>query len=102
MHACLTKITCLISKKWGFCGWVQDMRGFQESDDGKSRWLMQNKHFFALLDRYPKVTGHTLVVAKRHSRDITEVKKDEAKSLGRILRKVAKLLKESLGMHAHK
>lgn len=57
---------------------------------------MQNKHFFALLDRYPKVTGHTLVVSKQHSNDITEASDNEARSLGYILAKMAKLLKKSL------
>lgn len=39
--------------------------------------LVQNRHCFAIADRYPVSEGHTLIIAKRHVRDYFELDKEE-------------------------
>lgn len=85
------------SERCVFCEMTKDLKSFRKTEEGRSRWITQNKHFFAILDKYPKLAGHTLVISKRHSKDVTELDKNEARSLGRILTTTAKLLKNSLG-----
>jgi histidine triad (HIT) family protein len=80
-----------------FCRIARDLKNLRKQKKLRSRWVMQNKHFFVLLDRHPKVTGHTLIISKRHSDDITQLNVNESRSLSHILVKTAKLLKESLG-----
>lgn len=79
-----------------FCKIARDQKSFKGKPEGRIRWITENKHFFAILDLHPKVTGHTLVISKRHSDDITELDENKVRSLGHILVKTAKLLKESL------
>ena len=78
-----------------FCKIAKDLEKFKE-DEGRSRWIMENKYFFVILDKHPKVTGHTLIISKRHADDITKLNDDESRSLGHILVKTSKLLQESL------
>jgi len=90
------KVLGEITRTCVFCRMAEDLKSFRKTDEGKSRWIMQNEHFFVLLDKYPKVTGHTLIISKRHSDDITKLNEEEARSLGPILVRTAKLLKGSL------
>jgi diadenosine tetraphosphate (Ap4A) HIT family hydrolase len=82
-----------------FCKWAKNLTEFRKTEL-KSRWIMQSRHFFVVLDRYPKVTGHTLVISKQHYDDITQIDKKVARNLGYILAKTSKQLKKNL--HAGK
>lgn len=78
-----------------FCRMTRDLKSFKKGK-GRKRWITDNEFFFVILALYPKVTGHTLVISKRHAKDITELNSDEAKSLGSTLVRMSKLLKDSL------
>jgi diadenosine tetraphosphate (Ap4A) HIT family hydrolase len=75
---------------------AKDLKKFREENGGDNRWIGENDHFFVILDLYPKVTGHTLIISKRDANDITDLNEEESRSLGRILVKTTKQLKESL------
>jgi diadenosine tetraphosphate (Ap4A) HIT family hydrolase len=79
-----------------FCGMAKDLKKFREEKEGKNQWIGENEHFFVILDLHPKVTGHTLIISKRDANDITELTEKESRSLGEILVKMTKTLKESL------
>ena len=79
-----------------FCKMTKDLKKFKNEDEGRMRWITMNKHFFVILDLHLKVTGHTLIISKRHENDITELTADEFRSLGFILLKTSRLLKQSL------
>jgi diadenosine tetraphosphate (Ap4A) HIT family hydrolase len=79
-----------------FCKMTKDLKKFKNDDEGGMRWITENKHFFVILDLHPKVTGHTLIISKRHANDITELTANESRSLGFILLKTSRLLKQSL------
>jgi diadenosine tetraphosphate (Ap4A) HIT family hydrolase len=85
------------SETCAFCKIAENLKEFKNGKDGKSRWIMENKYFLVILDKYPKVTGHTLVISKRHAEDITKLTDNESRSLASILIKASKMLKESLG-----
>lgn len=75
---------------------VKDLDKYKNEDEGRSRWIGEYKHFFVILDLYPKITGHTLIISKRHANDITELTENESRSLGPVLVETAKSLKQSL------
>lgn len=79
-----------------FCRWMTDPSQI-EKDNVKGRLLSKRGHFMVILDSYPKITGHTLVISKKHYKDITAVPDSKARSLGYTLSKTSKLLKEGLG-----
>jgi len=85
------------SETCAFCKIAENLKEFKNGKDGKTRWIMENKYFLVILDKYPKVTGHTLVISKRHAEDITKLTDNESRSLASILIKASKMLKESLG-----
>jgi diadenosine tetraphosphate (Ap4A) HIT family hydrolase len=41
------------------------------------RIILENKHFIATPDKYPKQQGHTLVISKRHFSSVFEMTEDE-------------------------
>jgi len=79
-----------------FCDMVDNLEKFKKEDKGRSRWIEESEFFFIILDLHPKITGHTLVISKRHANDITELTENESRSLGHVLVKTSKLLKKSL------
>jgi len=54
--------------------------------------LRENAHFIVILDQYPVNEGHTLIIAKRHIKYISELVKQEYTSLIDILIKAKTLI----------
>jgi diadenosine tetraphosphate (Ap4A) HIT family hydrolase len=43
----------------------------------KERIILENDNFIAVLDKYPKQEGHTLIISKRHFSSIFVMSEDE-------------------------
>jgi histidine triad (HIT) family protein len=89
--------TIMNSESCVFCEkMTKDLEHFKKGKDGRNRWITENEFFFVILALHPKVTGHALIISKRHAKDVTELNDYESQSLGSILVKTSKLLKQSL------
>lgn len=59
--------------------------------------VYENEHAVAVLDRFPAVPGHTLVLPRRHAADIWDIRREDAGRLMEAVHDVAALLAERLG-----
>ena len=62
-----------------FCKWAKEKKPeYQELID-ENRLLNKpdNDGYLVVLDKYPKVAGHTLIISKEHYADITKINNDE-------------------------
>lgn len=58
--------------------------------------VYEDDHVIAILDKYPVSRGHTLVMPKRHYRDLLEIPEDELCRVMKITKLVARAVKEGL------
>jgi len=58
--------------------------------------VYENEHAVGVLDRFPAVPGHTLVMPRRHAADIWDISREEAAHVMGAVHDVAALLKERL------
>lgn len=56
----------------------------------------ENEHAVAILDRFPSVPGHTLVIPRRHAADIWDIPREDAGRLMEAVHDVAALLDKRL------
>ena len=68
--------------------------------EGKSpSWkVLETEAAYAFLDINPVSRYHTLVIPKNHYRDIFDIPEEELKAVMALVRKVAKLYEEKLGI----
>jgi len=59
--------------------------------------LWESEHWAAMLDIYPVVEGHSLILPKRPVEHVTGLRDDEIKSMGEAIRKVSGMLKKTYG-----
>jgi histidine triad (HIT) family protein len=62
-----------------------------------SEKIYENEKFLAFLDLFPSTEGHTLIVSKKHYKNIFDVPQNVLKDSIEIAQKIASLLKEKLG-----
>lgn len=58
--------------------------------------ICQGKKAFVVLNRYPYLNGHLLVVPRRHLADMSKLKKEEHVELGRLVSRSLVALKKAL------
>lgn len=58
--------------------------------------VYEDDNFLAFLDITQTTIGHTLVIPKKHSKNIFELDEEDAKGIMSVVKKVSILLKESL------
>ncbi len=64
---------------------------------GERAWVVyENEHAVAILDRFPSVPGHTLVIPRRHAADIWDIRREDAGRLMEAAHDVAALLNNRL------
>lgn len=64
------------------------------SDD---RRLFEDERFLVILERYPRMRGHTIVVYKPHREDISELSEDESALVMTMCIRTVQALKHALG-----
>ncbi len=62
--------------------------------------IYENDEFVAILDRFPSNIGHVLIIPKKHYANIFEIDEDAAARLFKLAVKIAKNMKEVLGLEA--
>ncbi len=60
--------------------------------------VYEDEHVIAILDKYPISKGHTLIMPKRHYRDITEIPSDELCRVIRVTKAVAMAVIKALNV----
>ena len=72
---------------------------FEKIIDGEipSYKVYEDEHVYSFLDVFPITKGHTLVIPKKHSRNIFDCEPETAANIGRILPKIANAVKEAYG-----
>jgi len=60
-----------------------------------SKIVYEDDKFIAFLDLTQTTIGHTLVIPKRHSKNIYELNEDDAKEMLMVVKKVALMLKKA-------
>src|SRR5436190_974225 len=88
----VTYITKIIDKTKGctFC------RILKEKKDTKNYIFVRTKYCFAVLNIYPYNNGHTLIVPKRHVKDLDQLTKAEREDLMELLIYTQKLTNKVL------
>ncbi len=61
--------------------------------------VFENDRFIAILDAFPANEGHTLVIPKKHFKDIFEIDEDILKEGYAIAKKIANSIKKSLNIN---
>jgi len=64
----------------------------------KSWKIYENEHVYAFLDINPISKYHTLIIPKKHYKDIFDIPEDELKELVIAIKKLTTLFKEKLGI----
>ncbi len=59
--------------------------------------IYEDHDFKAVLELYPRMPGHTIVLYKPHREDLTELTDDEAGRLFQLCTRMAKAIKQGLG-----
>ena len=59
--------------------------------------VYEDSETVAFMDRSPMRDGHTLVIPKRHSRDVFEISPEDATAAMRTALKIARAVKKALG-----
>lgn len=54
--------------------------------------IAENKHAFAIMDKFPVNEGHTLVIPKRHFQSFFEASEEEIKAIYSLLHEVKEML----------
>jgi len=83
-----------------FCDWLGNWEQWKKQDEGRARVICENRSWVALLDKFPRVEGDTLVVSRKAYNDIadtSELSIEEAYDFFEIVRSVTNCLKEGLG-----
>ncbi len=57
--------------------------------------IYEDDYVYAFLDVFPITKGHTLVIPKKHSRNIFDCDSETAANIGRVLPKIANAVKSS-------
>lgn len=57
--------------------------------------IWENDNFFAMLDINPVVKGHTLIIPKKHSRWVWDMKEKDYEEYMQVVRKIAEVLKKT-------
>ena len=57
----------------------------------------EDEYFYVMLDRFPKMLGHTLIMPKRHAAHIFNLSEEEAARIMPLAQKIAAVLREVLG-----
>ncbi len=80
----------------GLCATCHDLAtGEVYGDD--DRLIYEDDLFKVLLERFPRVRGHTIVIYKPHREDISELTDDEAEALAVACLRTIRALKSGLG-----
>jgi len=59
--------------------------------------IYEDDSVFAFLDNHPISKGHTLVIPKKHAKDIFELDEETLKKISSASKKIAQKMKDSLG-----
>ncbi|MDO4814851.1 MAG: HIT family protein [Gemella sp.] len=59
--------------------------------------IYEDEHVYAFLDVFPVTKGHTLVIPKKHSRNILDCEPETAAHIGAALPKIANAVKDAFG-----
>ena len=72
---------------------------FEKIIDGEipSYKVYEDEHVYSFRDVFPITKGHTLVIPKKHSRNIFDCDPETAANIGRVLPKIANAVKEAYG-----
>lgn len=83
-----------------FCDLLGNWEQWKKQTEGSARVICENRSWVALLDKFPKVEGDTLVVSRKAYDDIadtSELSIEETCDFFEIVRNVTSCLKEELG-----
>lgn len=83
----------VLSKKEKGCVFC---KRFESKDSLKNLILFRGRRVFAILNKYPYNTGHTLIVPNRHVGNIEKLTEEEAQEFFALTRRAVTVIKEVL------
>ena len=81
----------------GVCPTCRAIETGEATATEQSLLLFEDEHSFAVLERFPRGLGHTIVIAKRHIADIAELPDALGCHLMRAMLRLTRALKEATG-----
>jgi len=82
-------------RRQGICYICQDLK--TKEVFGEQHIIWEDDEFRVVLDRYPRVEGHTILTYKPHREDVSELSDGEAAAVFQMCVKVVKAIKSALG-----
>lgn len=67
----------------------------KETDDALVGVLLRGAHWFVILNTFPYTSGHVMIVAKRHIRELGEVTSEEGRELVELLGRAERAIRET-------
>lgn len=80
----------------GHCPTCYDLETGELFGNG-DRLIFEDAHFKVVLERYPRMPGHIIIIYKPHREDVSELDEDEAALVMMMCLRVIKAIKTSLG-----
>jgi ATP adenylyltransferase len=71
----------------------------KENDDRKNLILFRSRYAFVMMNKFPYNNGHLMVVPKRHSSDLDQLRQEELRDLFFLLKATTRVLKKTLKPH---
>gem|GEM_PF-2366186 len=66
-------------------------------NEDPERVIWDSEHWVAILDKYPLVEGHALILPKKAVNHITELDDEQLKSMGKAMKEVSAMLVKTYG-----
>jgi diadenosine tetraphosphate (Ap4A) HIT family hydrolase len=82
-------------RRQGICYICQDLK--TQEVFGRQCVIWEDDEFRVVLDRYPRVEGHTILTYKPHREDVSELSEEEAALVFQMCVRVVKAIKAGLG-----
>ena len=92
-----------ISRAWaeleakGVCPTCREIETGEATATEQDSLIFEDEHSFAVLERFPRGLGHTIVIAKRHIADIAELPDALGGHLMRVMLRLTRALKVATG-----
>lgn len=92
-----------ISRKWdrlaanGVCPTCREIQTGEATTNAHGELLMDDEQSFAVLERFPRALGHTIVISRSHIADIAELPDGLGCHLMNVMLRLTRALKQATG-----
>ena len=92
-----------INRKWGqleangVCPTCNEIQTGEATANEQGELILDDEHSFAVLERFPRALGHTIVISRGHFADIAELPEALGCHLMKVMLRLTRALKQATG-----